>query len=460
MKKILSFTILFLLTTLICLPALSADTTFSGVYRIRSYSEWNYEKRFNDIDKAQYDGWFEQRFRLKITHTRSEYLKAVVMLDLVEDTWGQGRAMRINNATSPPINPIFGVRAGELINWAYLEFTFPTIGTFKVGKFPVTWGHGLIMSLGEDYDGLDGIEWSKDWGSISTTVLYWKKDDRVSKGPKRPDYNWDSDFIGLHIGYSPAENHLIELFGGWEHWHYYDLGFVALAYTCNIADMIDLKFEAGVGFGGYRENPSIIVDDVFGYSIYFDVSYYTDLLRIGLAFLMMSGREDSLDENLSSIEIENFRWGNIIGNEGGLNSPYNRWYWYLSGPQMENITSVKLYFEITPLEKLTLNAAVIWARFSEDVGPSILLYPHPARYGSQSSGWVYKTPSKSKDLGWEIDLGFSYEIMDGLTYTFAGGVLFTGDAWDYDADGVVGAPYIRENWGEIWSVVNTLTYEF
>ncbi len=30
------------------------------------------------------------------------------------------------------------------------------------------------------------------------------------------------------------------------------------------------------------------------------------------------------------------------------------------------------------------------------------------------------------DLGWEIDLGLSYEIMEGLTYSLATGVLFTG----------------------------------
>jgi hypothetical protein len=68
-------------------------------------------------------------------------------------------------------------------------------------------------------------------------------------------------------------------------------------------------------------------------------------------------------------------------------------------------------------------------------------------------GWE----ARSKDFGWEVDLGFSYEIMEGLTFTFAGGVLFTGDAWDYNA-GVLAADH--ESWGTIWSISNTLLYEF
>ena len=222
MKKIVFLSAALLIVFILGLSAFAAETTFMGEYRIRSYSDWNFEKKSNDIDKPQFDGWFEQRFHLKITHTRSEYLKAVVMLDLVEDTWGQGRAMRINDATATPHNLTYGPYAGELINWAYLEFTFPTLGTFKVGKFPVTWGHGLIMSLGENWKGLDGVEWSKDWGSISTTVLYRKMFDHITYGPGSLIYSRDVDLIGLHIAYTPAQNHLIELFGGWEHWYYYD----------------------------------------------------------------------------------------------------------------------------------------------------------------------------------------------------------------------------------------------
>ena len=122
---------------------------------------------------------------------------------------------------------------------------------------------------------------------------------------------------------------------------------------------------------------------------------------------------------------------------------------------IENLTAVKLYFETTPLccdGKLTLSAAVIWAKWTEPVGatqglrtPDELLQP-----AIPTPPWY----DGSMDLGWEIDLGVKYVIMEGLTYTLAGGVLFTGDSFDYNIGGT------HQEWGPIWMVNNVLTYEF
>ena len=96
---------------------------------------------------------------------------------------------------------------------------------------------------------------------------------------------------------------------------------------------------------------------------------------------------------------------------------------------IENLTAVKLYFEISPMEKLSINAAVIWARWTEPVGFNYRLRPP----GQLLLGMATYTPwyDSTTDLGWEIDLGLNYEIMEGLTYTLAAGVLFTGDSFDY-----------------------------
>ena len=115
------------------------------------------------------------------------------------------------------------------------------------------------------------------------------------------------------------------------------------------------------------------------------------------------------------------------------------------------------------MDKLTISGAVIWAKWTEDIGwngatratlfaPDSPAYGHPAAlYGN----YFYNSWEVSDELGWEIDLAVSYEIMEGLTYTLEGAVLFTGDSWDYEkADGT------RGDWGEIWSIVNTLQYEF
>ena len=101
MKKALTILVAMLFLVVAVGVAYSAETTFNGQYKVRGWSNWNFDKKVTapTSERGRYDGYFDQRFRLTITHTRSEFLKAVVQLDLVEDTWGQQRNFRINNST-------------------------------------------------------------------------------------------------------------------------------------------------------------------------------------------------------------------------------------------------------------------------------------------------------------------------------------------------------------------------
>ncbi|MBN1573704.1 MAG: hypothetical protein JW984_10965 [Deltaproteobacteria bacterium] len=225
----------------------------------------------------------------------------------------------------------------------------------------------------------------------------------------------------------------------------------------------------------FMGSPSIQIQ---GYNIYADVSYYNDLLRVGVAFIMGSGQHHFWNDpptfpnlyslqniNVNYISQDDFAFNNIlVGTGGGTNSIYPYPVSLFGGMSIENITAVKLYFEICPIEKLTLNASITWAKWTEDVGWNLTgtrtnivqakgsAYTHPAaRYGN----YFYNSWDVSDDLGWELDFGFSYEIMEGLTYSLDVGVLFTGDSFDYEkADGT------RGDWGEIWSISNQLLYEF
>ncbi|MBN1572095.1 MAG: hypothetical protein JW984_02745 [Deltaproteobacteria bacterium] len=504
MKKIVVLAIAIVLATT-AFTALAAETTFNGEYRVRAWNEYNFDKKVEDIsapfilpghENAQYDGWFDQRFRLTITHTRSEFLKAVIKFDLVEDTWGQQRNLLINNSA-----------AGNFIDWAYIEFTLPTLGTFTVGKFPMQFGYGLMLSIGQDETpGIEGIKWSNAWGPVALSAYYLKGTDNITSGSGNPWYNWDTDIYAMDVKITPMEDHLIELFGGvmfdnnadtnapfsgilWNsttYWWNGDgeysavVGFWGLAYTGNIADMIDIKLENSWLYGHATyissfptDGPGAFADPdsftIYGWNVYADVSYYNDLFRLGLAFLMGSGQHHYWNDiSLTNVNInylmgDGFKWANILGSWGGLNSVYNG-AMGVGWPTAENLTSVKLYFEICPVEKLSLNLAVVWAKWTEDVGENFAGtraalvtakgpgYPHPASlYGN----YWYQSWDAGDDLGWELDFGFSYEIMEGLTYSLSAGVLFTGDSWDYEkADGT------RGDWGEIWSITNQLLYEF
>jgi hypothetical protein len=462
MKKALIILVAMLFLVVTVGAAFAAETTFNGQYRIRAFSNWNFNKRPTapDSENGLYTGYFDQRFRLTITHTRSEFLKAVVQFDLVEDTWGQQRNFRINNSTT-----------GSLVRKAYIEFNLPKIGTFTVGKQPVTLGYGLVFS--DSLGKLDGIKWANAWGPVGVSAMYFKWNDRVVLGGASEFYNRDNDIWALDIKITPNENHTIELFGGYanmrtgsltgHNWGpgsnlvHANIGFAGIAYTGEIADMLTLKAEFSGVFGRSDNSNVGGPDDAFngGYNIYLDASYHNDMLRAGLAFVLGSGDTNSsgIDKfNFNYITADNFAFGNIIAGGyggGGLNDAWVRGLGFAN--DIENLTAVKLYFEVAPMEKLTLNAAVIWAKWTEPVGQATP-YPHPANYyvGGFNS-WYDSTT----DLGWEIDLGLKYQIMEGLTYTFAGGVLFTGDSFDY-----VGMGATHENWGPIWMINNVLTYDF
>jgi hypothetical protein len=541
MKKLLTIALMVVFVAT-AFTALAAETTFEGEYRVRAWNEYNFDKKLEDDlpsvppaiwfytgrpshENAQYDGWFDQRFRLTITHTRSEYLKAVIRIDIVEDTWGQQRNLRINNNV-----------AGNYIDIAYLEFTLPKIGTFTVGKFPETYGHGLAFSDGGTGSiGLTGARWANAWGPVAVSVLYAKVADRVTTGAGNSWYNWDADLYAMNLKITPAENHVIELFGGYLQdndstadsglggviYNSYssnflanillrspsgshgsaDIGFVGIAYTGTIADMIDIKFENSYIIGHFTRHISPSAPGpapipgagalnppesamIQGWNIYADVSYYNDLFRVGVAFIMGSGQHhgwlwdpvtstgnanNARNINMNYISQDDFAFNQIlVAGGGGTNSIYGAGLF--SQSSIENITAVKLYFEICPIEKLTLNASVTWAKWTEEVGVNwtgtraVLVsskgsgYFHPAAAYSNYLIAGFNTLQSwdaSTDLGWEIDFGISYEIMEGLIYSFDAGVLFTGDSWDYEkSDGT------RGEWGEIWSITNALTYTF
>jgi hypothetical protein len=462
MKKLLVILTAMLFLIVAVGAAYAAETTFNGQYRIRAFSNWNFDKRPNNLnsERGLYTGYFDQRFRLTITHTRSEFLKAVIQFDLVEDTWGQQRNFRINNSTT-----------GEMVRKAYIEFNVPKIGTFTVGKQPVTFGYGLVFS--DSLGKLDGLKWANKWGPVAVSAMYFRWHDRIDEGGASAFYNRDNDIWALDLKYTPNANHTIELFGGWGHFRsnyvlghstdsYFlasaDLGFAGIAYTGEIADMITLKGEVSGVFGheyGWAQGHTFNG----GYNIYLDASYHNDMLRAGVAFILGSGakvqrqlNDDSWEMNY--ITADNFTFGNIIAGglgSGGLNDTWVTGLGFAN--DIENLTAVKLYVEATPMEKLTLSAAVIWAKWTEPVGRN-RAYRHPMNYYNNATSYTAWNKG-SMDLGWEVDLGLKYQIMDGLTYTFAGGVLFTGDSFDY-----VGVGGTHEKWGPIWMINNVLTYDF
>ena len=182
---------------------------------------------------------------------------------------------------------------------------------------------------------------------------------------------------------------------------------------------------------------------VDGHTVYADVSYDFDVAKVGVAFLYGAGERHWRPYTQSHLHFnttgnDDFHWGNIIvpGDSALLASgafPLGM------GNSPENVTSVKLYWSVDPMEKLDIHGAFIWAQYTQPVGRyadgnftgAQPFYGHPMNYTYPLTAAGYIPAHASHGLGWEIDAGATYEIMEGLSLNSEFGVLFTGDAFDY-----------------------------
>ncbi len=578
MRKLWILAIAALVVVVIAAPSFSAETTFTGSYRIRSVMDFNLQKQPTDFDNALYTGYFDQRFRLTITHKRSEYLKAVVIIDLAEDIWGNQRGFRFNNST--------GTTDG-FINTAYIEAITP-VGLFQLGTNGTSrFGFGIWSDSGINGNGTNnpGVTYGIKVGNFIATASYIKYLDYCQNvldnlaglpagffqawphrgaidaagGPGSRYYNSDTDTyvvtahyvtdkykvgglfqwildpnaiaatllvrgingINLFPGSFRGElNFLNPAFGAdpigglWPNplgvgpnaglgrmglygANLYIAGLYGEAKFFN--DKLDVKgeitkiwgsaklnatgeqfnavlnAEVGGAFPTQRLPQELGVD---GLNAYADISYDFDFMKLGLAFLYGSGEEhwtpfSQKHFNFNTTGNDDFHFGNIIvwGNQQLLasiaNSPLGL------GDNEENVTAVKMYWSTDPIEKLDIHGAFIWAKYTEPVGRYArnsagalvhnwnAFYGHPMNYitpSPLSAGEEFVPAGVSDQLGWEVDLGATYQILDGLSLNSEFGVLFTGSAFDYRENGIAGGD--RESWGPIFRWINTLTYEF
>ena len=566
-SKLIALATVVALIALFVVPVFAAETTFTGSYRVRSIMDYNWEKenrdalttppagpavRYPSHSRGLYTGYFDQRFRLNITHTRSEYLKAVVTIDIAEDTWGAGRAFRMNNDV-----------ANGVIHEAYLEFLVPKVGLFTIGTLDRGWGMGTYLGSGGTVTNYD-VKWAIKIEELVVSASYTKYAERAEDvigmltWPGRPgldatggstsiNYNNDMDaytFMVMYLSDTYSAGALFQYLvdpGGISsavsmygitgndfngemvdpsiaalHWPVpnpvppqtqtgiglaglYDWQVYALGFFWDflfVDDMIRFKGEVdriwGTGdintYGkGYNATLGTIAPpftplpgkripshlDLEGLNIYADLSFNFDVFTVGVAFLYGSGEKwwsgiTQENFNFNTNSMSDFAWSNIIvcGNPDYLNSAGGDTSPLGLGNNQENVTSLKLYWSIVPFETLDIHGAFVWAKYTEPVGRDArdaglnripdwnAFYGHPMNY--VRGAYTYLPADVSDDLGWEIDAGLTWSIMEGLTLSSEFGVLFTGDAFDY-RNIQTGE---REEWGEIYRWINTLTYEF
>jgi hypothetical protein len=416
MKKAALLVFAAMLVFMFCVPVMAMEYQFGGLWRTRFYTQQNFDG--NDIEPDTGD-WtaVDTRTRLFFTAVFHENLRFVNQFEF-DGSWGRSTQGDLWRGRIEDIEPgdagnewsdIGADGANIEIKRSFVDFNVgPLFASVGIQFFGI--GRGFVAA--EDAPGLavgyrgDGIEipfiWIKAYeGGVSNNAL-------------------DADYYGLRPRFT-FDNFEIE-------------PFVLYAYSDNARRYWDVdagrtEDELGIFFAGLNAdfdfNPVSLwltgfyeggdVDFTDGTST--DVSAW--LGAIGGAFdygmgdvhgqfFYATGPDD--DEDIEQVlyldtGLSSYYWAEIMG-LGIFDTGYSVADGRI-GDDISNVMAANLGFSVRPMDQLNVTFDAWWAQHAEDV-----------LIGGQMED----------ELGVELDLVITYELVEGLNMDIVGAYLFAGDA--------------------------------
>lgn len=411
MKKLLVFSMAALLVVAFSVPASALENVFGGYWRTRGYINEDFT---GQKDSDQNRRVVDTRTRLYYTAILNDNLKLVNKFEF-DAVWGgqggdsygdfgaDGVNVEIKNSYADfnlgPINNKLGIQGAAIGRSIVFDNDFAGyVGTWKLDRmwFRGSWLKANDAGTGykanqEDYEAV-GLEASfsvGDAGSIRPYVFYsWSREfqggdnmsgiqDVLTAGEDDTDLTWvgvDADFTLGSVG----------LWGS--------AGYVG-----------------GTINNGVLSNGKDL--DISGYVFAVGGDVPLGPASIHGQFLYGSGDDDAGDNDLDAYVglSGSYYWSEIMGygtfdNQVSAGSPAD---------QMGNLMFFNIGATMKPTDKLSISGDLWWAQLVEDeVGGTTF-------NGSQTG---------KDDLGVEIDLKLTYQLVPGMNLDIIGAYLFAGDA--------------------------------
>jgi hypothetical protein len=379
MKKILLISLATIMVAVMSIPAAAVENEFGGYWRTRALNEQDMDG--TDSGSTSY---VDTRTRLYYTAKFNENLKFVNKFEF-DTAWGDDVAGDIgadgNNF--------------ELKN-SYVDFTMGSVNT-KIGMH----GEAIARSFLFD-DDFSGVTLTYNAGTMSLPFIWVKAVDK--------DVRSDDPLTPL-VDESDVDN----------------LDYYILNPTFNVSDTLSVNpflfyakeegTDTNVYFLGADVDSKVGDMDVWGTLIYqtgeannTDISAYlvaagADAGLVHGQFFYASGQDpDETDiTEFTPPAGRSYYWSEIMGygifdNNSSNNSPADG---------ISNVMALNVGTTVKPMEKLSVSADLWYAQLVEDVMVN----------GSMES-----------DLGVEVDLLASYQLMDNLSLDVVAAYLFAGDA--------------------------------
>jgi hypothetical protein len=462
MKKLLTIMLASMLVFALAVPAMAMHFEMNGQLRVRSWYLDSYWPRTVGGDQKGDMEFLDQRFRTFMTWGLTENVVLKARADINEGFWGSRTGVVSEQVQTDPVtgeqNRVLladstTAKAPISFDWMYMQFTMPNIPlTFKIGRQDVSWGTGIFAKA----DPRDRAWLAYKAGDWTIGGAYDKNDESFTqelRGIGSDNRNWAAFVVGnlgswkvgglyvlnldetsnISVVEITATGEIGPIVSKDKTLHMFDL------MTIGAIGPVSLKGEVTWGTGDDKTTEKTI--DREGLIAYVGGFFNAGMANIGLEWGYAKGNEAGTDKNEGVLKMDQHGAYNSIILFNGLDyQGYDNLYLTNNessgvpagnapgGDQnFANAWSVKGTVTANPTEKLTLVAAVVYAKRNEVLA------------------------NVDKDMGWEVDGVLSYSIYDNLAYTLGLGYLWAGDFYTNGDGSEVDNP---------WGMMNRVEVKF
>jgi len=383
MKK---FAVSFFALTLVAafaLPAAALENQFGGYWRVRGYMQQDFTGE--DQTEAQDLSRYDTRTRLYYTAVLNDNLKLVNKFEM-DAVFGDGASYGDIGADGVNI---------EVKN-SYADFN---IGQFnvRVGTQPWYLARGFLF----DDDG-SGI-WAAYKGDTFTVPVATIKFVEGGMGQDAEDLDMDCYLVAplFNLNDSLQLNPYVVYITQDET----DIDYYAFGLD------LDAKFDMfSLWFTGIMESGDAGEDaDFAGYLVAIGGNTNIGVVGLHSQFFYASGDDDDADDDVDafmSTGADSYYWAEIMGygifdNQVSNNAPADK---------LENIMAFNVGASFKPMDKLKVGADIWYAALAED------------------------DANDEDELGTEVDVRLTYELVEGLNWDIVGAILFAGDSTTMQSD--------------------------
>lgn len=360
-----------LLVVAFTIPAAALETSFGGYWRTRFFTNQDFSG--ND-DGTQDFQWVDTRTRLYFTATLNENLKFVNKFEF-DAQWGVGDTGDIGTDGN-----------GEFeIKHSYADFNVGCTN-FKLGMQGAYLSRGFLFD-----DDFAGAHVTFNGEGFTVPVLWI----RINEGGTGKDANDDDeDLFVLNPSFNVGDTAVNPFFAYW---------------TGDSLDrdifFVGVNVDAGpIWFTGIYETGDMDdTCDVSAYLVALGGSMDLGGASLNGQVFYATGDDDPMDDDIDAYTGPPgicYYWSEIMG--------WGTFDWDSSAGSpagtISNILAANIGASFSPMDKLTLSANLWYAQLAED----------------DALG--------NKDLGTEIDLKATYELIEGLNLDVVAAYLFAGDS--------------------------------